>query len=84
MDRKLGKVYHKSKATFTAINVGRNRNNPAFKYPLRTNAVENQKIWNFSNPKPVAFVSLPVAYVFEPAWNKDMMSEEAKLELGFL
>jgi FeS assembly SUF system protein len=22
--------------------------------------------------------------VFEPAWNKDMMSEEAKLELGFL
>lgn len=22
--------------------------------------------------------------VFEPEWNKDMMSEEAKLELGFL
>jgi len=22
--------------------------------------------------------------VFEPPWNKDMMSEEAKLELGFL
>lgn len=22
--------------------------------------------------------------VFEPAWNQDMMSEEAKLELGFL
>ncbi|HQP05199.1 MAG TPA: M14 family metallopeptidase [Bacteroidales bacterium] len=30
---------------------------------------ENQKIWYFSNPKPVAFVSLPVAYVFEPAWK---------------
>jgi metal-sulfur cluster biosynthetic enzyme len=23
-------------------------------------------------------------YVFEPTWDKDMMSEEAKLELGFL
>ena len=43
---KLGKTYNKSKATFTAINVGRNRYNSAFKYPLRTNAIENQKIWN--------------------------------------
>ncbi len=25
-----------------------------------------------------------VELVFEPAWNQDMMSEEAKLELGFL
>ena len=25
-----------------------------------------------------------VNLVFEPVWNKDMMSEEAKLELGFL
>ena len=25
-----------------------------------------------------------VSIVFEPEWNKDMMSEEAKLELGFL
>ena len=25
-----------------------------------------------------------VTIVFEPEWNKDMMSEEAKLELGFL
>ena len=25
-----------------------------------------------------------VNIVFEPAWTKDMMSEEAKLELGFL
>ncbi len=25
-----------------------------------------------------------VNLVFEPKWNKDMMSEEAKLELGFL
>ncbi len=25
-----------------------------------------------------------VNIVFEPAWNKDMMSEEAKLELGFM
>ena len=25
-----------------------------------------------------------VNLVFEPEWDKDMMSEEAKLELGFL
>ena len=25
-----------------------------------------------------------VQLTFDPAWNKDMMSEEAKLELGFL
>ena len=25
-----------------------------------------------------------VAVVFEPEWNKDMMSEEAKLDLGFM
>jgi metal-sulfur cluster biosynthetic enzyme len=25
-----------------------------------------------------------VNIVFEPAWDKEMMSEEAKLELGFL
>jgi len=25
-----------------------------------------------------------VNLVFEPEWHKDMMSEEAKLELGFL
>lgn len=25
-----------------------------------------------------------VQMVFEPEWNKDMMSEEAKMELGFL
>jgi metal-sulfur cluster biosynthetic enzyme len=25
-----------------------------------------------------------VNIVFEPEWDKDMMSEEAKLELGFL
>jgi FeS assembly SUF system protein len=28
--------------------------------------------------------SCVVNLVFEPEWNKDMMSEEAKLELGFL
>ncbi len=31
------------------------------------------------------FVSdVDVNLVFEPEWNKDMMSEEAKLELGYL
>lgn len=28
--------------------------------------------------------SVKVNLVFEPEWNRDMMSEEAKLELGFL
>lgn len=28
--------------------------------------------------------SLDIQLLFEPEWNKDMMSEEAKLELGFL
>ena len=29
-------------------------------------------------------VEADVDIVFEPAWTQDMMSEEAKLELGFL
>lgn len=28
--------------------------------------------------------SVTINLVFEPEWNKDMMTEEAKLELGFL
>lgn len=28
--------------------------------------------------------SVEVNLVFEPEWNKDMMSEEAKVELGFM
>jgi metal-sulfur cluster biosynthetic enzyme len=28
--------------------------------------------------------SCKVTIVFDPSWSKDMMSEEAKLELGFL
>ena len=28
--------------------------------------------------------NVTVNLVFEPEWNKDMMSEEAKLELGFI
>lgn len=28
--------------------------------------------------------SVDVSLVFEPEWNQDMMTEEAKLELGFL
>ena len=31
-----------------------------------------------------AFKSAKVNIVFDPPWDKDMMSEEAKLELGFL
>lgn len=29
-------------------------------------------------------ISTTINLVFEPEWNKDLMSEEAKLELGFL
>lgn len=28
--------------------------------------------------------SVDIRIIFEPEWNKDMMSEEAKLDLGFL
>ncbi len=28
--------------------------------------------------------NVDISLVFEPEWNKDMLSEEAKLELGFL
>ena len=28
--------------------------------------------------------NVDIRIVFEPEWNKDMMSEEAKLDLGFL
>ena len=31
-----------------------------------------------------AFSTVNVNIVFEPEWSKDMMSEEAKLELGFM
>ena len=37
--------------------------------------------------KVVSVVGVPAAtvnLVFEPEWDKDMMTEEAKLELGFL
>ena len=38
-----------------------------------------QKLLSIEGPKAV-----DLRLVFEPEWNKDMMSEEAKLELGFL
>ena len=38
------------------------------------------KILNVSNILIDSLINL----VFEPEWDKDMMSEEAKLELGFL
>lgn len=39
----------------------------------------NQKMASIPGVK-----SVQVNIVFEPEWTKDMMSEEAKLELGFL
>jgi FeS assembly SUF system protein len=38
-----------------------------------------QKMMSIEGPKGV-----DLRLVFEPEWNNDMMSEEAKLELGFL
>lgn len=38
-----------------------------------------QKLVSIEGPKKV-----DLQLVFEPAWSQDMMSEEAKLELGFL
>ena len=38
-----------------------------------------QKLLSIEGPKGV-----DLRLVFEPEWNKDMMSEEAKLELGLL
>lgn len=46
---KLGEKYGKAKATITAINVGRNRRNPNYLYPLRDNLKENQIVWNSLN-----------------------------------
>lgn len=42
----LGEKYGKNKTTITAINVGRNRKDERFIYPLRSNQEENKKIWN--------------------------------------
>lgn len=38
-----------------------------------------QKLMSVDGPEKV-----DLRVVYEPAWNQDMMSEEAKLELGFL
>ena len=38
-----------------------------------------QKLMSVEGPE-----KLDLRLVFEPQWNQDMMSEEAKLELGFL
>lgn len=42
----LADKYGKSKAAVTAINVGRNRKDSRFSYPLRKYQKENQEIWN--------------------------------------
>jgi FeS assembly SUF system protein len=38
-----------------------------------------QKLMSIEGPK-----AIDLQLVFEPVWDKEMMSEEAKLELGFL
>jgi len=49
--------------------------------PLADFIVEDVRM-KVESVKGVRSVKLNV--VFEPEWNRDMMSEEAKLELGFL
>lgn len=42
----IGQKVNKSKSAITALNVGRNRKDKRFLYPLRTYQMENKKIWN--------------------------------------
>lgn len=42
----IGNKYSKTKGAITALNVGRNRKDSRFIYPLRKNKEKNQKIWN--------------------------------------
>jgi len=49
--------------------------------PLADFIVEDVKMKIESVPK---INNVEVKLVFEPEWHKDLMSEEAKLELGFL
>ena len=42
----IGNRLNKAKATITALNVGRNRKDNRFIYPLRNNQEKNKKIWN--------------------------------------
>jgi FeS assembly SUF system protein len=49
--------------------------------PLADFIVEDVKMKVESIPE---IGNLEVKLVFEPEWHKDLMSEEAKLELGFL
>jgi metal-sulfur cluster biosynthetic enzyme len=49
--------------------------------PLADFIVEDVKMRVESIPE---ISKVEVKLVFEPEWHKDLMSEEAKLELGFL
>lgn len=42
----LAKKYDKAKSTITAINIGRNRKDNRFYYPLREHQKKNQEIWS--------------------------------------
>lgn len=43
---KIGEKLGKAKSTITALNVGRNRKDDRFIYPLGSNKAANQQIWN--------------------------------------
>lgn len=51
-------------------------NCPAADFMLEDVRMKVESVKNVNN--------VEVNLVFEPEWNKDMMTEEAKLELGFL
>ena len=40
--------------------------------------------WRGPPPYPIPKAFFGVEITFDPPWTKDLMSEEAKLELGFL
>jgi len=75
----LGLVYKIDLADDGALNIDMTLTAP--NCPMADFIVEdvNQKMMSIDG-----VTSVNVNIVFEPEWNRDMMSEEAKLELGLL
>ena len=75
----LGLIYKIDLADDGALNVDMTLTAPSC--PAADFIVEDARI-KLESVEGVKSVNINI--VFEPEWNKDMMSEEAKLDLGFL
>ena len=75
----LGLVYKIDLADDRTLNIDMTLTAP--NCPAADFIVEDARI-KLESIEGVKMVNINI--VFEPEWNKDMMSEEAKLELGFL